>query len=64
MREGMEFSALRGTWVSGNTFIDEDGIEHFVVAFPQTLEEYYKCFPLKCFMLIQGTTVRQVVEDE
>jgi len=63
MREGAGFLALRGTWISGNRFIDEDGVEHLVVAFPQTIEDYYKRFPVQCFMLIQGNIVRQVVEE-
>jgi len=63
MREGAGFLAFRGTWVSSNKFIDENGVEHLVVAFPQTVEEYYKRFPIKCFMLVQGTTVKQVVEE-
>ena len=53
----------RGVWVGCNKFITEYGTELRVVPFSQLINRYKDKLPLKCFMLLEGNTIKDIVED-
>lgn len=55
---------VHGTWIKYNLFIDENGEKIEIYPYKITGDKYEKKFPLKCFMLIDGDEVIEVLEEE
>jgi hypothetical protein len=53
----------RGIWISCNRFVTEYGTELRVVPFNQFVSRWESKFPLRCFILLEGNTVKDIVED-
>lgn len=44
---------LLGTWISGNKFVDEDGVLWNVITYNYLYDLHCKLFPFKCFITLE-----------
>ena len=56
------FKTLKGTWISGNVFIDEENISHRVVPYSPLYNSLKDRFPIVCYILLFGNIVKDIVE--
>lgn len=57
-----QFITLKGTWKSGNTFIDEHEMYHCIHPYSPTYNKYKDKLPLDCFVLLYGKVLKEIVE--
>ena len=56
------FKTLKGTWWHPNRFETEDGLLIYVFPYGMTIDQYRGKFPIDCYMLLEDSTVKNIVE--
>jgi hypothetical protein len=64
MEEGKTLITVSGTWISCNQFRDEQGNVFKVTPYLNLLTRYRDQFPINCYLLLYGHTVKDIVVKE
>lgn len=54
---------IHGTWLRYNTFITDKNETIKIYPYPLFGSQYYDRLPLKCYILLLGDTIKNLVEE-